>query len=100
MPTFNSGGVTIAYETAGEGPPILLIHGFASTGRVNWWDTGWVKLLVDSGRMAVTFGHRLIHHRRERPGCHAFQPKTKGEVRLDQRTITAKSTFPASNKQE
>ena len=21
MPTFNSGGVTIAYETAGEGPP-------------------------------------------------------------------------------
>jgi len=47
MPTINSGCVTIVYETAGEGPPILLIHGFASTGRVNWWDTGWVKLLVD-----------------------------------------------------
>ena len=58
MPTFNSGGVTIAYETAGEGPPILLIHGFASTGRVNWWDAGWVKTLVDSGRLVVTFDHR------------------------------------------
>ena len=58
MPTFNSGGVTIAYETAGEGPPILLIHGFASTGRVNWWDTGWVKTLTDGGRMVVTFDHR------------------------------------------
>ena len=58
MPTFNSGGVTIAYETAGEGPPILLIHGFASTGRVNWWDTGWVKTLTDGGRLVVTFDHR------------------------------------------
>ena len=58
MPTFNSGGVTIAYETAGEGPPILLIHGFASTGRVNWWDTGWVKTLTDKGRLVVTFDHR------------------------------------------
>jgi pimeloyl-ACP methyl ester carboxylesterase len=58
MPTFNSGGVTIAYETAGQGPPILLVHGFASTGRVNWWDTGWVRTLTDSGRMVITFDHR------------------------------------------
>jgi pimeloyl-ACP methyl ester carboxylesterase len=58
MPTFNSGGVAIAYETAGEGPPILLVHGFASTGRVNWWDTGWVKTLTEAGRMAITFDHR------------------------------------------
>jgi pimeloyl-ACP methyl ester carboxylesterase len=58
MPTFNSAGVTIAFETAGEGPPILLIHGFASTGRVNWWETGWVKALADAGRRVVTFDHR------------------------------------------
>jgi pimeloyl-ACP methyl ester carboxylesterase len=58
MPRFNSGGVTIAYETAGAGPPILLIHGFASTGRVNWWDTGWVKTLTEAGRMVITFDHR------------------------------------------
>lgn len=58
MHKFNSDGVSIAYETAGEGPPILLIHGFASTGRVNWWDTGWVKTLVAAGRQVITFDHR------------------------------------------
>jgi pimeloyl-ACP methyl ester carboxylesterase len=58
MHKFNSDGVEIAYETAGEGPPILLIHGFASTGRVNWWDTGWVKTLTGAGRQVITFDHR------------------------------------------
>lgn len=58
MHKFNSDGVGIAYDTAGEGPPILLIHGFASTGRVNWWDTGWVKTLTGAGRRVITFDHR------------------------------------------
>lgn len=58
MQNFSSCGVTIAYETAGDGPPVLLIHGFASTGRVNWWDTGWVKTLTGSGRRVITFDHR------------------------------------------
>jgi pimeloyl-ACP methyl ester carboxylesterase len=58
MHKFNSDGVDIAYEVAGEGPPILLIHGFASTGRVNWRDTGWVRTLTDAGRTAITFDHR------------------------------------------
>ena len=58
MHKFNSDGVEIAYETAGEGPPILLIHGFASTGRVNWWDTGWVKTLTEAGRQVITFDNR------------------------------------------
>jgi len=58
MHSFNSDGVEIAYETAGEGPPILLIHGFASTGRVNWWDTGWVKTLTGAGRRVIIFDDR------------------------------------------
>ena len=58
MHKFNSDGVEIAYEVAGEGPPVLLIHGFASTGRVNWWDTGWVKTLVNAGHKVITFDHR------------------------------------------
>lgn len=55
--SFNSDGVDIAYEVAGEGPPILLIHGFASNSRVNWRDTGWVKTLVE-GRHAVMLDNR------------------------------------------
>jgi len=58
MHKFNSDGVDIAYETAGEGDPVLLIHGFASTGRVNWWETGWVRALTEAGRMVITFDHR------------------------------------------
>lgn len=58
MHNFNSAGVDIAYEEAGDGFPILLIHGFASNGRVNWWDTGWVKTLVQAGRRVITFDHR------------------------------------------
>lgn len=58
MHKFNSAGVEIAFEEAGEGFPILLIHGFASNGRVNWWDTGWVKTLVQAGHRVITFDHR------------------------------------------
>jgi pimeloyl-ACP methyl ester carboxylesterase len=58
MHKFNSAGVEIAYEIAGEGPPVLLIHGFASTGRVNWWDTSWVKTLTTAGHTVIIFDHR------------------------------------------
>lgn len=58
MHKFNSDGVSIAYEEAGEGFPVLLIHGFASNGRVNWRDTGWVKTLSDDGHRVITFDHR------------------------------------------
>lgn len=58
MHKFNSGGVEIAFQEAGDGPPILLIHGFASNARVNWWDTSWVKTLTEAGRRVITFDHR------------------------------------------
>jgi len=58
MHRFNSGGVDIAYDIEGEGPPVLLIHGFASNGRVNWVDTGWVKTLVEAGHKVITIDNR------------------------------------------
>ncbi len=58
MHRFNSDGVELAYAEAGEGPPILLIHGFASNSRVNWWDTGWVKTLSEAGRRVITIDNR------------------------------------------
>jgi len=58
MPEFNSAGVGIAYEVHGEGKPILLIHGFASSGKINWIDTGWVQTLVDAGYQPITFDNR------------------------------------------
>ena len=55
MHLFTRDTVTIAYEVWGEGRPVLLVHGFASTGRVNWVDTGWVRSLNQAGFQAITF---------------------------------------------
>ncbi len=38
--------------------PVLLIHGFASSMKVNWVETGWVKLLAGDGRRVLAFDHR------------------------------------------
>ncbi|MFX0034005.1 MAG: alpha/beta fold hydrolase [Candidatus Hermodarchaeota archaeon] len=48
MPYLNSNGLKIYYETEGEGPPLILIHGFASNLEQNWKQTNWVKVLKDS----------------------------------------------------
>jgi pimeloyl-ACP methyl ester carboxylesterase len=58
VPTFLSDGIAIAYETHGEGRPILLIHGFGSSGKINWIDTGWVQTLSDAGYQPITFDNR------------------------------------------
>jgi pimeloyl-ACP methyl ester carboxylesterase len=56
--SFASNGVDIAYELYGQGDPVLLIHGFASNGFVNWRSTSWVDLLEKAGRMVVTVDNR------------------------------------------
>lgn len=56
--SFVSDGVQIAYAVHGQGDPVLLIHGFASNGFVNWRSTGWVDLLEKAGRMVITIDNR------------------------------------------
>ena len=58
MPTFQTEGLTLAYEVFGEGKPVLCIHGFASSGKVNWIDTGWVEVLTGAGYCAITLDNR------------------------------------------
>jgi len=58
MPFFQSSDYRLAYIDEGEGPPILLIHGFASSARVNWVSPGWVDTLVKNGRRVVAFDNR------------------------------------------
>lgn len=61
--TFLSDGLAIAYlderppaETGAV--PVLLLHGFASSARVNWVDTGWIRTLVASGRRVIAPDNR------------------------------------------
>ena len=58
MQTFNSDGVRIAFLDQGEGTPVLLIHGFASSVRYNWIDPGWVSLLMRNGYRVVAIDNR------------------------------------------
>jgi pimeloyl-ACP methyl ester carboxylesterase len=58
MQKFNSDGVEIAFEVWGEGPPVLLIHGFASNALVNWRDTHWVKVLTEAGHQVIAIDNR------------------------------------------
>lgn len=58
MPTYQSDGLTLAYESFGAGRPVLCIHGFASSGKVNWIDTGWVETLVGAGYRAIVLDNR------------------------------------------
>jgi pimeloyl-ACP methyl ester carboxylesterase len=40
------------------GPPVLLIHGFASSRRTNWVSTSWMRTLAAAGRRVIAFDHR------------------------------------------
>ena len=60
---FDSDGLRIAYRDEApaapdRGEPVLLIHGFASSARTNWAETGWLRTLSEDGRRAVLFDHR------------------------------------------
>jgi pimeloyl-ACP methyl ester carboxylesterase len=34
--------------------PVLLLHGFSSSSKLNWEDTGWLAALLDAGRRVIT----------------------------------------------
>ncbi|HEY7268233.1 MAG TPA: alpha/beta hydrolase, partial [Dehalococcoidia bacterium] len=54
-----SEGVDIYYEdTGGAGPPIVLVHGFASGLEVNWKLAGWIAALIASGRRVIALDCR------------------------------------------
>ncbi len=58
MPRFAHGSLEIAYLDEGEGEPIVLIHGFASTKDVNWVQPGWVATLTGAGRRVLAPDNR------------------------------------------
>jgi pimeloyl-ACP methyl ester carboxylesterase len=55
-------GAHIAYAEAGDGKPVLLIHGFASSREQNWKSTGWIDRLTQHGFRVVSFDCRGHGH--------------------------------------
>jgi len=58
MPSFHNGAVEIAYLDEGEGDPIVLVHGFASSKNVNWVYPTWVSELRKDNRRVIALDHR------------------------------------------
>jgi pimeloyl-ACP methyl ester carboxylesterase len=58
MPSFHNGSVEIAYHDEGEGDPIVLVHGFASTKNVNWIYPSWISTLTKAGRRVIALDNR------------------------------------------
>lgn len=59
---FRHDGFDLAYldrrPSSGDGDPVLMIHGFASSHYVNWVAPGWFKTLNDAGYRAIALDNR------------------------------------------
>ena len=53
MPFFENEGVKIHYEIEGNGPDLIMIHGFAANIEINWRLTNWIKTLKDSNKLIL-----------------------------------------------
>jgi len=54
----SSDGVRIAYEMVGEGPTLVLVHGFAASRVQNWRAPGWYETLTQAGYRVVAMDLR------------------------------------------
>lgn len=59
-------GTRLAYSVLGDGKPVLLVHGFASSREQNWGSTGWIDRLVREGYRVAAFDARG-HGKSEKP---------------------------------
>ncbi len=56
MASVQANGITIEYETHGDGAPLLLVMGLG--GQLTDWPPAFVDLLVDAGFRVITFDNR------------------------------------------
>jgi pimeloyl-ACP methyl ester carboxylesterase len=66
-------GVEIACHVLGEGPPVVLLHGFLSSARRNWIRPGIAQATADLGRLVICPDLRG-HGRSEAPTDPAYWP--------------------------
>src|SRR5260370_8453631 len=91
MRRFQHDGVEIAFLDQGQGEPIVLVHGFASTVHVNWVYPEWVATLVKAGRRVVALdnrGHGASSKLHSPPAYHTTCMAQHGRALLDHLELT------------
>ena len=59
MPEFNTfDDLRLVYDDQGEGPPIVLLHGFAADSAINWVRPGITDAIVAAGRRVIALDAR------------------------------------------
>ena len=51
-------GTAIAYETLGNGAPVVLVHGFGASRTITWANTNWYQTLGGVGRRLIAIDCR------------------------------------------
>jgi len=69
-------GLAIAYDALGEGPPVVLIHGFAASRAITWKGTLWYDWLVRAGHKVIALDCRG-HGESDKPHDSAAYDDTK-----------------------
>ncbi len=64
-------GVRIAYDIAGEGAPIVLVHGFGASRVQNWRAPGWYETLTGAGYRVIALDCRG-HGESDKPHAPTF----------------------------
>ena len=75
-----SDGVDIAYDCIGEGPPIVLVHGFGANRTITWANTGWYQALERAGHKVIAVDCRG-HGESEKP--HEPEDYDEGRMAMD-----------------
>ena len=87
----SSDGLRIAYDDEGSDtsrPPVVLHHGFAASGVLNWVAPGVVAALVGAGRRVVNVDARG-HGRSDKP----HDPSFYGEAKMADDVVTLIDTL-------
>ena len=73
---FEHDGLEFSYFDAGvaDGPPIMLVHGFASSALVNWIQPGWLHTLEKAGRRVIAIDNRGHGHSAKPHDPAAYHP--------------------------
>jgi len=53
-----SDGTDIAYDCTGEGPPVVLIHGFGANRAITWANTNWNQTILRVGHTLIAIDCR------------------------------------------